>query len=253
MSNSISELFIKEALKTESPITPELINRLTEERTIRLLHAAMGMTTEAVEFLDAMKKFIFYGKDLDLVNIAEELGDSDWYKAIAHDELGRSFEEIWAMVIKKLQMRYKGSFNVEGAINRDLNAERNILEKDCFYHYKLSQDVACGYSPATLVTYNPRKVTCMDCIKAIKVNYGLNKEDTNPMHPEEAGTIFKDDQLEIKIFDQPVIHWLSDVDRFFVLCTGQKLNMESVDKFTLDKLLVNCQNCIALLQNGSDF
>lgn len=130
MNNSISNLFIKEALKTEAPITDELINRLTEPRTIRLLHAAMGMSTEAGELLDALKKFIFYGKDLDLVNIKEELGDNNWYQAIMLDEIDYSYEEIWALVIKKLQARYKGNYNKEGAINRDLNNERSILEND---------------------------------------------------------------------------------------------------------------------------
>lgn len=130
MSKSISEIFIKEAIRTEAPITAELINRITEERTIRLLHASIGLATEAGELLDALKKFIFYGKDLDIVNIKEEGGDSQWYFALLLDELGYSYEEIWALVIKKLQARYEGKFNKEGAINRDLINERNILESE---------------------------------------------------------------------------------------------------------------------------
>src|ERR1044071_7421593 len=128
MSKSISEMFIKEAIRTEAPITPELVNRLTEERTIRLLHASIGMVTEAGELLDALKKFIFYGKDLDLVNIKEELGDSNWYQALALDEIGNSYEEIWAMVIKKLQARHGNQYNAERVINRDLDNERRVME-----------------------------------------------------------------------------------------------------------------------------
>jgi NTP pyrophosphatase (non-canonical NTP hydrolase) len=127
-NNSIADIFIKEALKTESPITPELINRLTKPRTIRLLHASMGMVTEAGELLDALKKFIFYGKDLDLVNIKEELGDSNWYQAVMLDEIGNSYEEIWAMVIKKLRARHGDEYSAERVVNRDLNNERKILE-----------------------------------------------------------------------------------------------------------------------------
>lgn len=197
MSNSISNLFIKEALKTESPITPELINRLTEERTIRLLHGVMGLVTEAGELMDAIKKFIFYGKDLDLVNIKEELGDSNWYQAIILDEIGNSYEEIWALVIKKLQARYKGKFNKEGAINRDLDNERIVLENDNF---------------SELIESTLKEV-------------------------------------KMEIIDPPVVHWLADTDVLSVLCN----NRQNDEKYTLDRKLLTCQNCIALLYNGSDF
>lgn len=122
--------FVKLALKTESNDFNQIILRLNSERVIRLLHASMGLVTEAAEMMDAMKKFIFYGKDLDIVNLKEELGDSDWYKAIAVDELGTSFEDVWEMVIKKLKARYGEKFNEDGAINRDLENERTILEKE---------------------------------------------------------------------------------------------------------------------------
>lgn len=122
------EQFIELALRTESNNFPEIVERLANPKNIRLLHAAMGLCTEANEFLDAMKKFIFYGKPIDEVNLAEEIGDSDWYKAIACDVLDKSFEEIWAAVINKLAKRYGGDFNIEGAINRDLGKERSILE-----------------------------------------------------------------------------------------------------------------------------
>lgn len=124
-----NEEFIANCLKTESKDFDAIIERISDIRTLRLLHAAIGLTTEAVEMLDAMKKFIFYGKKLDVVNIKEELGDSDWYKSIAIDELGSSFEEIQELVINKLKARYGGRFNEDGAINRNLVEERKILER----------------------------------------------------------------------------------------------------------------------------
>jgi len=194
MNNSISDLFIKEAIKTEAPITPELISRLTEDRTIRLLHASMGMVTEAGELLDALKKFIFYGKDLDLVNIKEEGGDSQWYFALLLDELNYSYEEIWALVIKKLQARYKGKFNEEGAVNRDLNNEREILEEGLHtitenvvdgvkmeiveddVHFHLSgRHTLCGVCVehrSVTISNSLKDVTCSICIQSAKVNYG---------------------------------------------------------------------------------
>lgn len=133
MPNSIVDSFIKEAIKTESVNFVEIAKRLGDKRIIRLLHAAMGLSTEANEFLDAMKKFIFYGQELDLVNITEELGDSNWYQAIAMDELGTNYEEILALVIKKLRARYKvekgeSTFTERAAVIRNLEVERQILE-----------------------------------------------------------------------------------------------------------------------------
>lgn len=141
-NNPIANLFIKEAIKTESSNFEEIAQRLNDKRTIRLLHAALGLSTEANEFLDALKKYIFYGKDLDLINIGEEIGDSFWYQAIACDELGKSFEEIQVAVIQKLRKRYhEKSFSSEAAINRDLDSERNELEKTI--------DLASGYNMGT--------------------------------------------------------------------------------------------------------
>lgn len=130
---TILDSFIKEAIKTESVNFAEIVNRLTDIRTIRLLHAAMGLSTEANEFLDALKKFIFYGKELDVINLKEELGDSNWYQAIAMDELGTNYEEVLSKVIKKLRARYKldngeKGFTENAAVSRDLNKEREVLE-----------------------------------------------------------------------------------------------------------------------------
>lgn len=129
-NKSIAEIFIKEAIKTESKNFDEIAQRLIQPRTIRLLHASMGLITEGAELLDAMKKFIFYGKELDIVNIKEELGDSNYYEAIAHHELGSSFEEVMIMCIQKLRKRYhEKEYNAQHAVYRNLSEERNELEK----------------------------------------------------------------------------------------------------------------------------
>lgn len=93
----------------------------------RLLHAAIGIYTEAGELLSALEKQM-RGEEIDMVNVAEELGDIDWYKAIAHDETGIPEEVIRDKVIAKLKKRYGEKFSSEAAINRDVAAERVILE-----------------------------------------------------------------------------------------------------------------------------
>jgi NTP pyrophosphatase (non-canonical NTP hydrolase) len=93
------------------------------------LHAAMGMVTEVAEVVDALKKHLIYGKELDLVNIKEEMGDLQWYEAMVRRLTGLSDEEIRITNINKLAARYPGKFTEEAALNRDTNKERKILEE----------------------------------------------------------------------------------------------------------------------------
>lgn len=94
---------------------------------MRILHGALGMFTEAGEMLQAVLRQMETG-ELDLVNMVEETGDSDWYKAIIHDETGVSENTVREKVIAKLKARYGDKFTAEAAINRDLVAERKVLE-----------------------------------------------------------------------------------------------------------------------------
>jgi len=93
----------------------------------RLLHAAIGMFTESGEMLEALKGAL-EGVEFDKVNFVEELGDSDWYKAIAHDEIGIPETAARAIVIAKLEKRYPEKYTDEAALNRDIGAEREVLE-----------------------------------------------------------------------------------------------------------------------------
>lgn len=90
----------------------------------RIFHAIVGISTEATELLDALDLDL---GTLDSINIQEELGDLDWYKAIAVDELGADWDLILTRIIDKLRARYGEKFNTEGAIYRDLDKEREIL------------------------------------------------------------------------------------------------------------------------------
>jgi NTP pyrophosphatase (non-canonical NTP hydrolase) len=126
--------YIIEVLKTESIDIEPLQKRLVDNpQLIRLLHACMGMATEAGELLDVVKKHIFYGKEVDLVNIEEELGDLLWYENVAIDVLNNlgystNAEQIMTKNIAKLRARYGENFSEKAALNRNLKTEREILE-----------------------------------------------------------------------------------------------------------------------------
>jgi hypothetical protein len=92
----------------------------------RLFHAIVGINTEGTELLEALD---LWDGSIDEVNILEEFGDIDWYKAIGVDELGGDWEQILVKIIEKLRARYPEKFTSEDAINRNLDKEREILEE----------------------------------------------------------------------------------------------------------------------------
>lgn len=119
--------YISGAIRTESPASAEVNARMA--RSVRGLHAAMGVATEAGELVDAFKKHIFYGKPLDKVNVVEEVGDLFWYLAILADDLGFTFEECMQANLKKLRLRYPEKYDDRLALERDLASERASLEQ----------------------------------------------------------------------------------------------------------------------------
>ncbi|MEE6250861.1 MAG: nucleoside triphosphate pyrophosphohydrolase family protein [Bdellovibrionota bacterium] len=121
--------YVKNAVKTESRDFDAIGSRMAEVRNQRLLHAGIGLATESGEFLDALKKHVFYGKELDTVNLGEEMGDIFWYCAIIADELGLDFAKVMDTNIAKLKARYGEKFTEQAAQERDLNTEREILEQ----------------------------------------------------------------------------------------------------------------------------
>ena len=120
--------YVKRAVKTESKNFEEIGQRIASVRNQRLLHAGIGLATESGEFLDALKKHIFYGKELDTVNLGEEVGDLFWYCAIIADELEIHFDEVMNRNIAKLKARYGEKFTEAAAQHRNLKVERDILE-----------------------------------------------------------------------------------------------------------------------------
>jgi NTP pyrophosphatase (non-canonical NTP hydrolase) len=120
--------YITKALRTESTLRVLIVDDDGNPDVSRVLHAAMGLCTESGELLDALKKNMFYGKELDIVNLQEEVGDLFWYIAMLCDALGVTFEEVWEQNIAKLRARYPEKFTEHHAENRDLQKERDVLE-----------------------------------------------------------------------------------------------------------------------------
>ena len=126
------EAYTEGAIRTD--LSPEQYEAAGDriKSIIRLEHAGHGITTETGELMDTFKRFVYYGKPIDPVNVKEETGDLFWYLAILMDELdlryGIKSQEILDTNIAKLKARFPQKFDESAALNRDLTKEREVLE-----------------------------------------------------------------------------------------------------------------------------
>lgn len=136
--------YIRHAKRTEPDYT-NVIGRAVNPKTLRLLHGAIGLCTESGEFLDALKKYLFYGKPLDPVNLKEECGDLFWYLAILADEMGEAnFTNMLQTNIAKLRARYPEKFTEDAAQNRQLEAEQDVLKYGHPFQESSTMPECCG-------------------------------------------------------------------------------------------------------------
>lgn len=85
----------------------DIIEELTPAR-MHILHMAVGVSGEAGELLDAIKKVAIYDKNPDRENIVEELGDLEFYMEGLRQAFSITREETITYNKKKLAARYKG-------------------------------------------------------------------------------------------------------------------------------------------------
>lgn len=123
----------KECQRTKSEHFHEF-SRILPAKNIQeandILHAIIGIATEAGELLDPVKKAMFYGKPLDRSNLDEEVGDLLWYIAVYAEARGTTIEKLAQKNYNKLRFRYPDKFDNVKALFRDLQGEREILESD---------------------------------------------------------------------------------------------------------------------------
>ena len=120
--------FVRHTTSPASSDFAKLLSRLTElelqdANTPRLLTAAFGMSAEAGEFTEVVKKIFLQGKPYNEENVfhlKRELGDICWYLAQACLALDITLEEVLQMNYEKLSARYpEGAFDVFRSENRE--------------------------------------------------------------------------------------------------------------------------------------
>lgn len=94
-----------------------------------IMNGALGLSGEAGEFADLLKKHIFHKHEWDPVKFALELGDILWYVNLASVGLGYTLEEIAEMNIDKLRKRYPEGFDPKRSQDRSYELKPNSLDE----------------------------------------------------------------------------------------------------------------------------
>lgn len=73
----------------------------------------LGLAGEVGEVAEHIKKYLGHGKELDVLELKEELGDVLWYLAILSDMFGLNLGAIAQFNVDKLKARYPNGFTAE--------------------------------------------------------------------------------------------------------------------------------------------
>lgn len=84
----------------------------------QLANAALGLTGEAGEVAEVIKKHLFHATPLDQDALVKELGDCLWYVGAFATVLGLSLDDIATRNVEKLRRRYPEGFDPERSRNR---------------------------------------------------------------------------------------------------------------------------------------
>ena len=95
------------------------------------LHMAIGVSGEAGELLDAIKKAVIYRRPLDVDNVREEAGDILFYLTGLLDSVSVDLQDVIAENMDKLRLRYTAhSYSNKAAIDRADKREGAINTMD---------------------------------------------------------------------------------------------------------------------------
>jgi len=119
--------FVKQTTSAPSLDYAVLSARLSEleangANVTQLMTAAFGLTAEAGEFTEIVKKIFLQGKpytEENVFHMKREIGDIMWYVAQACMALDISIDDVIKMNFEKLSARYpEGAFSIERSENR---------------------------------------------------------------------------------------------------------------------------------------
>lgn len=90
---------------------PHEIRKTIDIDKCALLHATLGISGEAGEIIDTIKKHVMYNQPLDRANLKEELGDLFFYFTNLCQEAGFELSAIIEHNREKLTKRYAQGYS----------------------------------------------------------------------------------------------------------------------------------------------
>lgn len=93
--------------------------RPDDDQKLNLAIAGLGVTGEAGEVADIIKKYVGHGHILNTTKLIEEMGDTLWYIAHICNLLDVDLMEVAEGNIEKLRRRYPEGFSEERSRDRE--------------------------------------------------------------------------------------------------------------------------------------
>lgn len=164
LSKEVVEVFKKLGRSSVDDAYVRMINGLFKELNTpieTLLHATVGISGEAGELLDAVKKSWIYGKPLDVKNVVEELADMHFYITKALLMLGIDIYTLRTINMYKLaygpNARFpEGVYSNEAAIAR---ADKNVNPEPTDSNVFVDRHVVVDVNELTAISNTPNPET----------------------------------------------------------------------------------------------
>ena len=112
----------RKAMDTLAFTTYQLSTARTDRADVpprdRIANHAMGLAGETGELVDAIKKRLFHGHDLDRTKVREEIGDVLWYLARLAADFDLDLGACAEANVEKLRRRYPEGFSEAASVAR---------------------------------------------------------------------------------------------------------------------------------------
>lgn len=112
----MADVRMNKEIKIENPGCSD--NGLKPDMIPTLINGILGLTGEAGEVSDMVKKGIFHEEGIDLLHLKKEVGDVCWYIALICEACGFDLSDVMKMNIEKLKKRYPEGFDPEKSLHR---------------------------------------------------------------------------------------------------------------------------------------
>lgn len=84
----------------------------------KLANFSMGLAGESGEIIDILKKHLYQGHDVNINELASEIGDLAWYLCNIANVFNINLSDVMDANIAKLKARYPSGFDKNRSVNR---------------------------------------------------------------------------------------------------------------------------------------